>query len=270
MVLGIRGFLDEILHSGFPYIAAPALHPAPLAFTILLWALAAFALVLSVRPTLNLLSSHQLMNFSYNRYHLVNTYGAFGSVSRERHEIVLEGTTDLVLTPSTIWKEYGFKGKPSDLYRMPPQVAPYHLRLDWMVWFLPFTVVVTPHGIHVRGYEIWFLRFVQKLLSADSGILGLTGNNPFPDRPPAFIRARFYHYTYTDHRRNALAAPGGTANSSASSSRRSTCVPCRAYSFRQSWTHRRTAGRRRSVVVCGLRTRMIGPFGIAPPVTERT
>ena len=197
-ILGIAGFSDEILHRGLPFLSTAMLHPAPLAFTVLLYALAALTLALSVRPVLNLFSPHQRMNFSYNRYHLVNTYGAFGSVTRERHEIVLEGTTDPVPTPATVWKEYGFKGKPGDVYRRPPQIAPYHLRLDWMVWFLPFTVAVTPRGIHVRGYELWFLRFVQRLLSADPGVLGLMGSNPFPDQPPTLIRARFYHYTYTD------------------------------------------------------------------------
>jgi hypothetical protein len=29
--------------------------------------------------------------------------------------------------------EYEFKGKPGDPRRRPPQVAPYHLRLDWLM-----------------------------------------------------------------------------------------------------------------------------------------
>ena len=198
VVLGIAGLSDEVLHHALPYISTPALQPPSFPFTLLLWALAAFTLALSVRPTLNLFSAHQRMNFSYNRYHLVNTYGAFGSVTRERHELIFEGTTDPVPTPSSIWKEYGFKGKPGDPCRRPPQVAPYHLRLDWMVWFLPFTVTVTPRGIQARGYELWFLRFVQKLLCADPAILGLMGANPFPEQPPALLRVRLYHYTYTD------------------------------------------------------------------------
>ena len=35
------------------------------------------------------------------------------------------------------WREYGFKGKPGDVRRIPRQFAPYHLRLDWLMWFLP-------------------------------------------------------------------------------------------------------------------------------------
>jgi hypothetical protein len=46
------------------------------------------------RPVVNLLSPRQAMNRSFDRLHLVNTYGAFGSVGRERDEVILEGTSD--------------------------------------------------------------------------------------------------------------------------------------------------------------------------------
>jgi hypothetical protein len=50
----------------------------------------------------------------------------------------------------------------------------------------------------VRGYDLWFLRFVQKLLTGDPQILRLMGKNPFPEHPPVSIRALFYRYRYTD------------------------------------------------------------------------
>ena len=83
----------------------------PLAYQVILYCLAAAVLLLSVRPTLNFFSKHQRMNFSYNPLHLVNDYGAFGSVTRERYEVVLEGASD---EAASDWKEYGFKGKPGD------------------------------------------------------------------------------------------------------------------------------------------------------------
>ena len=198
VVLGIAGFSDEILHHALPFLATHATQPAAFDFTILLWILDAATAALSVQPLLNLFSRQQRMNFSYNRYHLVNSYGAFGSVNRERYEIVLEGTSDLVPTPATVWLEYGFKGKPGDLHRMPPQVAPYHLRLDWMIWFLPFTVQVTSHGITVPSYQLWFARLLKKLLLNDVALLKLLRINPFPNEPPAMLRAQFYRYRFTD------------------------------------------------------------------------
>ncbi len=196
-ILGIAGFSDRILTTVIP-LMPPPLFNRPLAFDVLIYAISAVTVVLSVQPVLNLFSRNQIMNYSYNRFHLVNTYGAFGSVGRERYEIVMEGTSDRVITPATEWKEYGFKAKPGDPTRMPPQIAPYHLRLDWLIWFLPFSVAVTGSGIRVRGYDVWFLRFVQKLLTGDRAILRLMGTNPFVEGPPVFIRAHFYRYRYTD------------------------------------------------------------------------
>ena len=111
---------------------------------------------------------------------------------------MIEGTSEHVVTPYTQWLEYGFKGKPGDPARMPPQVAPYHLRLDWLIWFLPFSVAITGEGIHVWGYQVWFVRLIRKLLAGDRAILRLMGSNPFSAQPPAFVRAVFYEYRYTD------------------------------------------------------------------------
>ena len=196
VVLGISALDDRVLRLAIP-LAAPQLAPQPLSFQVIVYAIAAGSVLLSIQPVLNLLSKNQVMNYSYNPFHLVNTYGAFGNVGRERYEIVMEGTSDRVLTFHTEWREYEFKAKPGDLKRRPPQIAPYHLRLDWLIWFLPFTVNVTDDGIRVSGYSLWFLRFVQRLLTGDRGILRLMGKNPFPDQPPAFVRAFFYRYRYT-------------------------------------------------------------------------
>jgi len=197
VVLGVTALDDRVLGFAIP-LAPPPLLPRPLPFEILLYVIATGTVVLSIRPVLNLLSKNQAMNYSYNRFHLVNTYGAFGNVGKERYEIVMEGTSERVITPHTQWKEYAFRAKPGDPLRAPPQIAPYHLRLDWLIWFLPFSVAVTGEGIRVWGYSLWFLRFVEKLLSGDREILRLMGRNPFPDRPPAFVRALFYRYRYTD------------------------------------------------------------------------
>jgi len=53
-------------------------------------ALSTVVVYLSVAPVLNLASGRQLMNYSYDPLDLVNTYGAFGTVGRERDEIILK------------------------------------------------------------------------------------------------------------------------------------------------------------------------------------
>jgi hypothetical protein len=197
VVLGITAFSDATLLRVVPIIL-PQTVGRSAAYEIALHALAALTVALSVEPTLNLLSKKQRMNFSYNPLHLVNTYGAFGRVTKQRFEVVLEGTRDPRITADTQWTEYEFKAKPGDPRRRPPQIAPYHLRLDWLMWFLPFSVVVQRGRVVVPGYKAWFLRLIEQLLQGDRQVATLLGNNPFPDHPPRFIRARYYRYRYTD------------------------------------------------------------------------
>jgi lipase maturation factor len=143
--------------------------------------------VLSIDPVRNLMSSHQAMNTSFNRLHLVNTYGAFGSVGRQRPEIVFEGTEDPVITEQTRWREYEFKCKPGDPGRRPCIISPYHYRLDWQIWFAAMS---TP-----ARYP-WTLHLIWKLLHNDPGALSLLAGNPFPDAPPRYIRATYYRYEF--------------------------------------------------------------------------
>ncbi len=157
-------------------------------------ALAAIVALLSIAPTANMLSSRQVMNTSFNPLQIVNTYGAFGSVTKERYEIVIEGTSDETVSDASTWREYEFKGKPGNPALSPPQVAPYHLRLDWLMWFAAMS---TP-----SDYP-WFSELLLKLLQGDPQVLSLLRSNPFPDRPPTWIRAQLYlyHFTTPDERR---------------------------------------------------------------------
>ncbi|GAA4870884.1 lipase maturation factor family protein [Kitasatospora terrestris] len=171
--------------------APPSFGDQPLWYQGLLAALTALVLALSWWPVRNLISPRQRMNFSFNRLHLVNAYGAFGSVNRIRYEIVVEGTTEFPPDRHTRWHPYGFKGKPGELRRMPRQFAPYHLRLDWLMWF----AAISPD--YARP---WFAPFVARLLVNDPDTLRLLRHNPFPDRPPACVRARLYRYRFTHPR----------------------------------------------------------------------
>ncbi|WP_405719104.1 lipase maturation factor family protein [Streptomyces sp. NBC_01537] len=169
--------------------APPALPAAPVAYEAVVLAFTALVAVLSYWPVRNLVSRRQLMNVSFNRLHLVNAYGAFGSINRIRLEVAVEGTDEPVITPHTVWREYGFKGKPGDPRRLPRQFAPYHLRLDWLMWFA---------GISASYAWPWFVPFLGKLLENDPATLKLLRTNPFPDAPPTHVRARLYHYRFTD------------------------------------------------------------------------
>ena len=164
------------------------LPPPDIAFRVLTGAIVLLVIVLSIKPVRNLFSSRQVMNTVYNKFHFVGTYGAFGGITRERYEIVVEGTDEVVITQSTSWREYEFRGKPGDARRLSPQIAPYHLRLDWLMWFAAM-------GSYHR--HPWFVHFMAKLLEGDKAVLSLLRNNPFPDEPPKHVRALLYDYRFS-------------------------------------------------------------------------
>ncbi len=149
---------------------------------IILFALLVFGL--SYHPARNLISSNQLMNAGFDPLNLVNTYGAFGSITRTRFELVVEGRDE-----NGNWKEYEFKGKPTDPRRRPPQWAPYHLRLDWQLWFAAMP----------QRRSIWLQGLVRKLKENDPSFTKLLYKNPFEgtDGPEA-IRIRRFIYEFSD------------------------------------------------------------------------
>ena len=124
------------------------------------------------------------MNTSFDRLHLVNTYGAFGSVGRERLELVFAGSDD-----GTTWREYEFKCKAGSLDRRPCVITPYHYRLDWLLWFAAMG--------RLRQYP-WVAHLVWKLLENDQATLSLIETNPFPNTPPRSIRVELFRYEFAE------------------------------------------------------------------------
>jgi hypothetical protein len=153
------------------------------------WAITVIIALLSIQPTLNLLSPQQIMNTSFDPLDLVNTYGAFGSVGKERMNVIFEGTEDENPGDSANWKAYPYKGLPVSLKQRPPQVAPYQLRLDWQMWFAAMS---SP-----EEYP-WTINLVSKLLHNDPEVLDLFAENPFPHKPPRYIKASLYRYRFAN------------------------------------------------------------------------
>lgn len=168
----------------------------PLYWIVITSAVGILYLVLSWPALRNLFARRQLMNASFNRWQLANAYGAFGTVTKERIEIVVEGTLDDD-PDAAEWREYEFKGKPGDVRRVPRQFAPYHLRLDWLMWFLPLGA----------SLDEWFTTFLARLLEADAPTLALLRTDPFDGERPRWVRAVSYRYRFasrTEHRRDGV------------------------------------------------------------------
>ncbi len=141
--------------------------------------------VLSLNPILNLVSSRQAMNTSFDPLRLVNTYGAFGSVGKERYEVIIEGANEPQPGEKTQWLAYEFPCKPGDVGRRPCWMSPYHYRLAWQLWFAGF-------GSPQR--ERWIIALTYKLLTNPRDVESLIEHNPFGESPPKWVRITRYRY----------------------------------------------------------------------------
>ncbi|XP_048189018.1 lipase maturation factor 1 [Perognathus longimembris pacificus] len=153
-------------------------------------ALGALVAWLSVPVVLNLLSSRQVMNTSFSPLRIVNTYGAFGSITKERTEVILQGTASTnASAPDTMWEDYEFKCKPGNPWRQPCLISPYHYRLDWLMWFAAF---------QTYEHNEWIIHLAGKLLASDAEVLSLLALNPFEGRsPPRWVRGEHYRYQFS-------------------------------------------------------------------------
>jgi hypothetical protein len=148
--------------------------------------------VLSVAPVVNLASSDQRMNSTFDPLALVNTYGAFGSVDRSRYEAILEGTRDDPPGPGSTWREYPLPCAPGDPARRPCLVTPYQHRLDWQMWFVGNGAA---RGESVEQ-EPWLVHLVWQLLRGEPEARRLLAADPFPDAPPGAIRIGIWRYAF--------------------------------------------------------------------------
>jgi predicted DCC family thiol-disulfide oxidoreductase YuxK len=125
----------------------------------------------------------------FDPLHLTSSYGLFAVMTTTRDEIVIQGSDDGVE-----WRDYEFRYKPGDLMRRPPWNIPHQPRLDWQMWFA---------ALDDPQRQPWFARFLARLLENETSVTALLKTNPFPDRPPTYVRAQFYEYTYADRREHA-------------------------------------------------------------------
>jgi len=117
---------------------------------------------------------------------IVNSYGLFAVMTTALPEIIVEGSDDGVH-----WREYSFKYKPGDVMRRPQWNFPHQPRLDWQMWFA---------ALGTESQSPWFSRFLQCLLANSPEVTALLGSNPFPCKPPLYIRALLYDYRYSSRK----------------------------------------------------------------------
>lgn len=113
----------------------------------------------------------------------VNSYGLFRVMTKERHEVVFEGTLD-----GRKWEAYELPYQPGDPARRPRLVAPHQPRLDWQMWFA---------ALGRPEHNPWIGGVLQRLLEAEPTVLALLRRDPLAGERPRQIRAAFFRYRFT-------------------------------------------------------------------------
>ncbi|XP_064634889.1 lipase maturation factor 2-like isoform X2 [Lineus longissimus] len=120
------------------------------------------------------------------RFEITSHYGLFRSMTGVggRPEVVFEGSNSM----KSGWKEYEFLYKPGNVSRKLPIVAPHQPRLDWQMWFA---------SLGSYQENLWFVNLAYRILTGQPEVMELIDHNPFPEKPPKFLRAHLYHYHFT-------------------------------------------------------------------------
>ncbi len=116
-------------------------------------------------------------------FRVADRYGLFAVMTRGRYEIEFQGSDD-----GKTWVPYPFRFKPQDPSKAPKIYAPYQPRFDWNLWFAS-----------LGGWRAnpMVVRTEELLLSNDRDVLALFAANPFPQKPPTYVRAMIWQYWFT-------------------------------------------------------------------------
>ena len=127
-----------------------------------------------------------VLAYLYSRiepFRIANGYGLFRVMTKERAEIVVEGSDDGIT-----WQPYEFRWKPGDIYRAPRWTGLHQPRLDWQMWFA---------ALGGRRQEIWYNGLTAALLRNEPDVTQLLAFNPFEKRAPRYVRSLLYDYRFS-------------------------------------------------------------------------
>ncbi len=155
-----------------------------LAFAVFAFGYTASLAIMSVAPFLGPPPGFKALARLVEPLRSFNNYGLFAVMTHPRPELIIEGSYD-----GQDWHAYEFPAKPGDLAVRPKFVAPHQPRLDWQLWFA---------ALESADQNPWVLSLCEHLLRGTPAVLHLLEKNPFPERPPKYIRIVRYEYHFTD------------------------------------------------------------------------
>ena len=120
-----------------------------------------------------------------SKYRLLNTYGLFANMTKDRIELIIEGSSD-----GEKWLEYEFHYKPGDISQTPRQIAPHMPRVDWQMWFA---------ALGNFSQNQWIVNMISRIINNEKSVLKFIKINPFENSKPKFVRIMSYRYTFTNN-----------------------------------------------------------------------
>jgi len=131
----------------------------------------------------------------FSSLRLVNTYGVFKIIPRNRWEIGIEGSNDGIN-----WQEYKFRFKSLDETVL-KFYTPYFPRLDQQLFYEAqgggFYMMNKLNYVYTEQNP-WTKIFLKKLLENEKSVTDLLLYNPFEISPPQYIRCQVYDFSFTD------------------------------------------------------------------------
>ena len=101
----------------------------------------------------------------------------------ERPEIIIEGLFN------GDWHEIDFAWKPTSIFELPRQVAPYQPRLDWQMWFA---------ALGTYQQNPWLIHLMKGILEGNTSMIRLLRDSHLKQGIyPTHVRAKLYHYDFT-------------------------------------------------------------------------
>ncbi len=140
-------------------------------------------------PIRNMLSPGQVMNTVYNRLHLVGTYGAFGSITRPRYEVIVEGTDEAVADTVHQMARVRIQGQTGQ--HRPPAAADRALPSAARLADVVRGTVLVQSAALVRAFSL--RNFSKATGHARSALHRIRS----PISPPRYVRAQLYEYHFT-------------------------------------------------------------------------
>ena len=114
---------------------------------------------------------------------LNNNYGLFAAMTKNRPELVLEGSDD-----GEVWQEYVLKYKPVLTTKKLCWNIPHQPRLDWQMWFA---------ALGSFTQNMWLQNLMIQIFWQSPEVIQLFAKDPFPDQPPRFLRLQKYEYRFS-------------------------------------------------------------------------